>query len=167
MGDFVEKEGKKWAKLTKLLKIAGASSAKFRYEDLTNNYKKGPYTVEEDKIIIGDVFTANKFVRSDAKNISAEDWKRIGDKLERNPHNVQLHWLKVLEPLLTRYQAGTLHVDVRKVLLDHLVENNMKYTQDVDWKELAKLPKFAGTTSTYLREKLKNMRINTHAMSPE
>ena len=55
---------------------------------------------------------------------------------------------------MTRYHAGTLNMDVKKVLLDHLVENNMDYTQDVDWKELAKLPKFAGSTPTYLQSQL-------------
>ena len=53
------------------------------------------------------------------------------------------------------------------MLLDHLVENNMNYAQDVDWKELAKLPKFAGSTSSYLQKQLSNMRVNTRAMSPE
>ena len=68
---------------------------------------------------------------------------------------------------MTRYHAGTLNMDVKKVLLEHLVENNMDYTQDVDWKELAKLPKFAGSTSSYLSRQLSSMRETTRAMSPE
>ena len=148
--DFVEKEGKKWAALTKLLKTAGKNSAKQRYNVLTNNYKIGAYTAEEDKIILGEVFAANKFVLSDGNNLTMEDWKRIGGKLGRNPLYVNSHWRKALEPILTRYQAGTLDVEVKKVLLDHLVKNNMDYTQNVDWKELAKLPKFAGSTPSYL-----------------
>eukprot|EP00090_Calanus_glacialis_P044664 TRINITY_DN7994_c0_g1_i2.p1 TRINITY_DN7994_c0_g1~~TRINITY_DN7994_c0_g1_i2.p1 ORF type:complete len:117 (-),score=35.87 TRINITY_DN7994_c0_g1_i2:52-360(-) len=56
---------------------------------------------------------------------------------------------------------------VKKVLLDHLVENNMDYTQDVDWKELAKLPKFAGSTSLYLSRQLSGMKGNTRRMSPK
>jgi len=165
--DFVEKEGKKWAALTKLLKISGKNSAKYRYDVLTNNYKKGPYTFEEHKILLSEVFAVNKSVLTDGNNLTMEDWKRIGDKLGRNPLYVHGHWCHYLEPMLTRYEAGTLHVDVRKKLLDHLVENNMKYTHEVDWKELAKLPKFAGTTPAYLSARLQNMKTATHEKSPE
>jgi hypothetical protein len=165
--DFVEKEGKKWAALTKLLKIAGRNSAQNRYNVLTNNYKTGPYTAEEDKIILSEMFIVNKFGRSDGNNLTVEDWKRIGGKLGRNPLYVHMHWRNFLEPILTRYQAGTLDVDVKKALLNHLVEHNMVYTQDVDWKELAQLPKFVGTTPAYLAQKFDSMKTSTREMSPE
>merc|ERR1719318_2105077 len=105
-------------------------------------------------------------VDRDGKNITAEDWKRIGEKLKRKPGRVKNHWLRTLEPVLMRYKAGTFNMDVKKVLLDHLLKNNMNYTQDVDWKELAKLPKFAGTNSVYLAIQLSIMKQNAGKMSP-
>eukprot|EP00090_Calanus_glacialis_P044662 TRINITY_DN7994_c0_g1_i15.p1 TRINITY_DN7994_c0_g1~~TRINITY_DN7994_c0_g1_i15.p1 ORF type:complete len:443 (-),score=123.48 TRINITY_DN7994_c0_g1_i15:52-1224(-) len=161
--DFVEEEGRKWSALAKQLGRTRGDTVKDRYDVLTNDYEGGSYTLSEDKIILSEVFAVDR----DGKNITDEDWKRIAGKLKRNPQYVHHHWLYTLEPVLTRYQAGTLNMAVKKVLLDHLVENNMDYTQDVDWKELAKLPKFAGSTSSYLSRQLSSMRVTTRAMSPE
>merc|ERR1719470_400504 len=161
--DFVEEEGRKWSVLAKQLRRSTTRSVKARYDVLTKNYQGGSYKLSEDKTILTEVFAVDR----NGKNIPAEAWKKIGEKLKRNPQYVQRHWLHTMLPLLTRYQAGTLNVDVRKVLLDHLVENNMNYTQDVDWKELAKLPKFAGTTSVHLSRQLSNMKESTRRISPE
>ena len=38
--------------------------------------------------------------------------------------------------------------------MNHMVENKLNYHQDIDWKELEKLPQFAGTTSQYLGQQL-------------
>ena len=130
---------------------------------MTNDYEGGSYTLSEDKTILTELFAVDR----DGKNITDEDWKRIAGKLKRNPQYVHHHWLYTLEPVLTRYKAGTLNMAVKNVLLDHLVENNMDYTQDVDWKELAKLPKFAGTTSAYLSQMYALLRSNTGMKYPE
>ena len=58
-------------------------------------------------------------------------------------------------------------MDMRKVLLDQLLEYNMNFVRDVDWKELVKLPKFAGSTTRYLQQKWDSMRTNTGRMYPE
>jgi len=160
--EFVEKEGKKWSALAMQLGRTNSVTVKDRYDVLTNEYKNGSYSLSEDKTILGEVFAVDR----DGKNITAEDWKRIGEKLKRKPQRVKNHWLSTLEPVLMRYKAGTLNMDVKKVLLDHLVKNNMNYTQDVDWKELAKLPKFAGSNSVYLAIQLSIMKQNTGKMSP-
>jgi len=164
---FVEKEGKKWAALAKRLERS-LTTVKRRYEILSPEYevKGGRFTAEEDEIILGDVFNANKNILMD-KNITTEDWKRIGNKLGRNHLYVQSRWSYSLEPTLTRHHAGTLNMDVRKVLLDHLLEHNMQYAQDVNWKELAKLPKFAGATHQHLYRKYESMRSNTSSKYPE
>merc|ERR1719318_1011259 len=161
--DFVEEQGMKWPALAKQLRRTSTRSVKDRYDVLTKNYQGGSYTLGDDKTIITEVFAVDR----NGKNIPAEAWKKIGEKLKRNPQYVHMHWLLIVKPVLTRYQAGTLNVEVRKVLLDHLVENNMNYAQDVDWKELAKLPKFAGSTSTYLSNQLSYMKAATQAMSPK
>ena len=71
-----------------------------------------------------------------------------------------------MEPLLKRYHADALHVDIKEVLINHLVENQLDYTQQVDWKELTKLAKFAGTTPTYLRITYQNLRTGTKRRYP-
>ena len=43
----------------------------------------------------------------------------------------------------------------------------MNYVQDVNWKDLVKLPKFAGSTTRYLQRKWDSMRTNTGKMYPE
>jgi len=164
---FVEKEGRKWAALAKRLERS-ARAVKERYEVMTNEYevKDSQFTAGEDEIIICEVFNANKNILME-KNITTEDWKRIGKKLGRNHLHVQQRWSTCLEPTLTRHHAGTLNMDIRKVLLEHLLENNMQFAQDVDWKELAMLPKFAGATSQYLHRKWQDMRTSTRRNYPE
>jgi len=161
----VEKEGNKWAALAKRLERSPVVVKK-RYEVLSHEYRKGRFTLEEDEFILTEVFKANKNILMD-KTIKTEDWKRIGKNLGRNPLSVQARWLHCLEPTLTRHHAGTLNMDIRKVLIDHLLEKNMQFAQEVDWKELAKLPKFAGATHRYLHRKWTIMRTSTRDKYPE
>ena len=53
-----------------------------------------------------------------------------------------------------------LDVDFRLLLLRHCVENNIEYTQDGDWEEIAKLPQFHGTTPSYLSEIYSRVRAS-------
>ena len=52
-------------------------------------------------------------------------------------------------------------------MINHLLEHNMNYAQEVDWKELAKLSKFAGTTKSYLSRMYALLRVNTGRKYPE
>ena len=99
--------------------------------------------------------------------ITQSDWNKIAEKLKRRPDDVRGRWRQQLEPILQRYQAGTLHKDVKDVMINHLLEHNMNYAQEVDWKELAKLSKFAGTTSAYLSQMYALLRSNTGMKYPE
>merc|ERR1712241_662107 len=49
------------------------------------------------------------------------------------------------------YKAGTLGKDIREDLLNHLLKQGVKDSQEVDWEELTKLPQFSGTTAQYLQ----------------
>jgi len=163
---FVEKEGEQWTRLAIMLGRTSDAAVSARYEILINDYKHGDYTAEEDKLILREVFALDSDILVDGK-ITKDDWKKIAKKLQRRPQYVRERWQKQLEPILKRYEAGTLHKDVKDVMINHLLEHNMNYTQDVDWKELAKLPKFAGTTSSYLSYKYNVMRRNTGKKYPE
>ena len=159
---FVEKEGKKWSELARLMARTMPNAVKRRYEVLTgSNTVSGRYSMEEDKIILREVFAVNRNILEDDGTVTEEDWRMIGAKLQRYCDNVYGHWKYVLKPMVLRHHAGTAHVDIKEALINYLVEKNMKYAQDVDWEEVAKLPEFAGTTPAYLRFKYQNMQTHT------
>ena len=122
----------------------------------------GPYTMEEDKILLREVFTVNRDILGDG-TITEEDWKMIGGKLERYSWNVYVHWNIALKPILLRHHVGIVNVDIKEALINYLVEKNIKYAQDVDWEEVAKLPEFVGTTPTYLQRTYGSMQTHTGA----
>merc|ERR1739844_453739 len=76
-------------------------------------------------------------------------WDDIGAKLNRKPLNVYKRWVNVIQPVLTRHIAGVLDVDFKPILIDYMVENGLKFAQDVDWKALTKLPEFRGLNITF------------------
>ena len=119
----------------------------------------------EDELILREVFAVDSDILVNGK-ITKSDWDKIAEKLQRRPQMVRKRWLQ-LEPILKRYQAGTLHKDVKDVMINHLLEHNMNYAQEVDWKKLAKLSKFAGTTSSYLSSMYADLRANTGRKYPE
>jgi len=161
--DFVQREGRKFAKLGKLLRRRSNSvSVRHHYLDTRGlNSKDGTrFTLEEDKLIITEVFAVAKNFLHDQK-IKKKDWKEIGKKLQRNPQSAYNRWKIVLEPMLKKYHAGSLYVDEKEVLINHMVEHDMDHAQDVDWKALVKLPKFAGTSTAYLQNIHKTLRDQT------
>ena len=40
-------------------------------------------------------------------------------------------------------------MDFKPILIDYMVENGLKFAQDVDWKTLTKLPQFRGLDITF------------------
>merc|ERR1719483_1080517 len=161
---FVEKEGKKWPELSRLMARTHIDTVKRRYEVLTGgNTVSGHYTMKEDKIILREVFAVHRNILEDDGTVTEQDWRMIGGKLERDYASVYEHWKFVLTPMLLRHHAGTTHVDIKEALINYLVEKNMKYAQDVDWEEVAKLPEFAGTTPAYLQKTYRNMQVGTGA----
>eukprot|EP00092_Neocalanus_flemingeri_P095833 GFUD01121943.1.p1 GENE.GFUD01121943.1~~GFUD01121943.1.p1 ORF type:complete len:357 (+),score=75.82 GFUD01121943.1:46-1116(+) len=125
--DFVDKEGKKWTKLSILLGRTSGGVLYNRYNLLTasKDNKCGPFTVDEDKLIIREVFAVSQNILEEG-NVVKEDWETIGKKLQRNSLSVHSHWKYVLEPMLKRYEAGTLNIDMRKgKIIEFYVSNIM------------------------------------------
>eukprot|EP00092_Neocalanus_flemingeri_P050364 GFUD01058186.1.p1 GENE.GFUD01058186.1~~GFUD01058186.1.p1 ORF type:complete len:356 (+),score=84.48 GFUD01058186.1:48-1115(+) len=125
--DFVDKEGKKWTKLSILLGRTSGGVLYNRYNLLTasKDNKCGPFTVDEDKLIIREVFAINQNILEEG-NVVKEDWETIGKKLQRNSLAVHSHWKYVLEPMFKRYEAGTLNIDMRKgKIIEFYVSNIM------------------------------------------
>merc|ERR1719154_593996 len=126
----------------------------------------GPFEANEDEKLIVEVFKVNKNAVEDGK-IVKKDWQRIGKQLKRCPDSVRQHWMKTLLPTLKRYHAGTLSTDMKEVLVNYMVENKLNYAQDIDWKELEKLPQFAGTTTQYLGTQLGTLQTLVLQKHPE
>ena len=40
-------------------------------------------------------------------------------------------------------------MEFKPILIDYMVENGLKFAQDVDWKAVSKLPKFRGLNISY------------------
>ena len=51
------------------------------------------------------------------------------------------HWLGVIQPLLTR---ECLEVDYTTILIKHMVDNDLKYSQHVRWEDLVTTSEFEG-----------------------
>ena len=51
--------------------------------------------------------------------------------------------------------------------MSNMMENKLNYSQDVDWKQLVKLPQFSGTTTRHLQQLLKTMRYCIQQKHPE
>merc|ERR1712226_811421 len=62
---------------------------------------------------------------------------------------MQIFHTKIL-PILTRYKAGTLDTDIRRTLIQHVIEEGCVYSSEVDWKLLVERPQFAGHTAVSL-----------------
>jgi len=165
--EFVLKEGLKWSKLGKQMGRA-PDVLKKRFDLLmsTETINHGSYSLEEDKTILKEVFSLHKNILK-GETLSINNWEHIATKLHRNHYYLYNHWRLVLHPMLTRYQAGTLHVDFREVLINHLVEQGIEQAQEVDWQTIVKLDEFAGTTPLYLQRKYHDMRKATGKMYPD
>jgi len=166
--DFVEKKGNTWIKLSRLMRRR-ESVVKLRFELLQSKKENtsGKFKANENEIILLEIFEINQKNMLEGGKISKEDWQEIGKKLNRVPASVDQHWRQVLLPTLKRYHAGTLSTDLKEVLVSHMRENKLNYSQDVDWKQLVKLPQFAGTTPYYLGQMLNKIRSSVQQKHPE
>jgi len=160
----VEEEGKKFAEVAKLLNRRN-NSVWVRHKLLVASGKT-TNTVDEDKLIMTEVFAVDKNILSDGR-IRKEDWAQIGKKLQRNPQSVYQRWRSVLEPMLKKYHAGSLYMDEKEMLINHMVEHEMDHAQDVDWKELVKLPKFAGSSTAHLQSIYQMLKGQAKKKYPE
>ena len=64
---------------------------------------------------------------------------------------IRQNWTRSIEPVLIRHQAGTLNKDYRADIICYMVNNGLKYANDVKWDEVARLPEFLGSTGSSLK----------------
>lgn len=163
---FVETEGGKWDELARLLRRSCGATVMNRHKVLIEGKKrKGEYTLEESLVILTEVVKANNNILEN-RIVTNNTWKKIEDQLQRSHRSVVAHWRRVVEPTLFMHKAGTLGKDIREDLLNHLLEQGINYSQEVDWEGIIKLPQFTGTTAAYLQMSYQNMVAHANTKYP-
>merc|ERR1719233_1521443 len=65
-------------------------------------------------------------------------------------HSPALRWAHFLQPWIMQHYAGTLNLDIRMMLVNHLAET-YHTRESIDWDAVASKSEFAGNTTTYLQ----------------
>ena len=179
-GEFTEKEKRfiedhlnscenfrAWTSLAEKLNRDALTIAMYARNLLRNKGKSkgGRFSVEESKKIMKAVFKTNKNVLSNSDDVTetAIIWDELAQELNRPPKYVHRHWLDIIRPLLTRYEAGVLDVDFKIPLLEYCIKYDIQYPQNADWKKISSRPEFFGTTSCYLSNVYRHIRDSTKA----
>merc|ERR1739845_9726 len=84
----------------------------------------------------------------------------------RNPSNIKKHFFTGIEPIISKYKAGTLDKNYTEVLVKHMVENNFSYPQEGKWTEIVGLSKFDGMSSCFLRCRYNTAKWNCKKQNP-
>jgi len=65
-------------------------------------------------------------------------------------NSFSLRWVNNLQPWIMQYYAGTLNLDIRMMLVNHLAETYQS-RESIDWNAVAEKSEFAGNTVTNLQ----------------
>ena len=149
--DFVSTHGRKWSQLAKILNrnvhsILNRYDGQIKHKDMS---RRGQFSLEEDLEILQFMFSNCEDVLK--KNAQYHQFSHtLGLQLSRKPSHVYGHWLSQIQPLLTRegVAGGCLEVDYSTTLIKHMVNNDLKYGQDVRWEDLLTLSQFEGEETT-------------------
>jgi len=155
--DFVTEHGRKFTELSRIINRS-PSNLQIIYDNFLKHTDKklsGKFSLEESQEVMKQVYAAYPNILTGTGMLSAgpksEVFIKLGSKLNRIPHNVYGHWKNVIEHVLTRHRAGTLDVDYKDRIIHYMVSNGLKYGQDVNWGEVAKLSQFRGSTGYFLK----------------
>jgi hypothetical protein len=110
------------------------------------NYPR--YTLMEDQVLIDAALKHLPDCSVDQIKLSDSDVTEA--KLGRHESSWSQRWDKYLKPWLLQHYAGTLNLDIRRMLANYIAENFQDVDQ-VDWADVARRPKFAGHTTGSLR----------------
>jgi len=74
----------------------------------------------------------------------------LAKDLGRSTASVSNRWTYTLQPWIMRHRAGTLNLDIRQMLVNHLSETYSE-RESIQWDVVAQRPEFAGHTEISLR----------------
>jgi len=80
--------------------------------------------------------------------------------------SVVQRWNYYLQPWIMQHYAGTLNLDIRMMLVNHLAETNQN-RKSVDWEAVAEKSEFAGNTATNLKQSFALVLSATYAKTSQ
>ena len=91
--------------------------------------KAGAFTISESKLVLEAVFELRPDVLTDKAEVGLEVWQQVGARLNRAPYYVSNHWREILHPIVWRHQAGIVDKDFFPLILQHMLDQNLQFTQ--------------------------------------
>ena len=134
----------------------GYRSIQARIESLQINsgiYKRKTFSFTEDCTILETLILPRlKKEKLTEILLSNCHFEKLAVEFHRKLHSVRHRWEGKLQPTLLQYYAGTLNMQVGKMLANFIADTYQNFSE-IDWPEVAARPDFAGHTE----QSLKNM----------
>ena len=134
----------------------GFRSIQNRIESLKLNggiHKYKNYSLSEDYLIL-DTLIIPRLKQEKLSRIVLSNchYEKLAMELKRRLHSVRNRWQGSIQPCLLKHYAGTLNLEVEKMLANHIADTYTDFSE-INWPTVAALPDFAGHTE----HSLKNM----------
>jgi len=133
-------------------------SVSFRVKKLkTGDSEKGhqPFSLAEDEAILEKVLPGLQ--KSKLRDLVLHDDGSLDDLAAalgrpNKGHSLALRWVYYLQPWIMQHYAGTLNLDIRMMLVNHLAETYQN-RDSINWEAVAEKSEFAGNTATNLQRR--------------
>lgn len=134
----------------------GYRSIQARIESLQINsgvYRRKRFSFTEDCVIL-DTLILPRLKKEKLSKILLSNchFEKLAIDLNRKLHSVRHRWEGNLQPTLLQFYAGTLNMQIEKMLANFIADTFHNY-KEINWPEVAARPDFAGHTE----QSLKNM----------
>ena len=134
----------------------GYRSIQARIESLQINsgtYRRKTFTFTEDCLILEALILPRLKIEKLSKILLSNcHFEKLAADLNRKLHSVRHRWEGNLQPTLLQYYAGTLNMQVEKILANFIADT-FDHFSEINWPLVASRPEFAGHTE----QSLKNM----------
>ena len=134
----------------------GYRSIQARIESLQINsgtYRRKTFTFIEDCLILETLILPRLKIEKLSKILLSNcHFEKLAADLNRKLHSVRHRWEGNLQPTLLQYYAGTLNMQVEKILANFIADT-FDHFSEINWPLVASRPEFAGHTE----QSLKNM----------
>jgi len=120
----------------------------------TGRIRHKHFSLTEDEAILEKVLPGLQ--KCKLRNLVLHDEKFLDDLAAalgrpNNSKSVGQRWNYYLQPWIMQHYAGTLNLDIRMMLVNHLAETYQN-RKSVDWEAVAEKSEFAGNTATNLKQ---------------
>ena len=143
----------------------GNRSIQMRIESLKLNngiHRYKNYSQTEDFTILETLILPRLLKQEKLSEIVLSNchYEQIAKDLNRRVHSVRNRWQGSLQPCLLKYYAGTLNLQVEKMLAEHIGDTYTDFSE-INWPVVAERPDFAGHTERSLKNMYFQVLMNT------